>query len=89
MTTRLLTLAAAIAVYTYPSVARGQTDSIKAAHAVARAEAALDSARRTVEAWNAKKEMARDHFDREPVGAGAPPLPDSIPFDVTRVPAHP
>jgi hypothetical protein len=127
MMTRLLILAAAIAVYTYPSVARGQTDSIGAARAVGQAEAALDSARRSVgavagpvelaartyaiaaarlrlgdydgarelayvalaEARNAKNGPARDHFDRAPVGAGAPPLADSIPFGVTPVPAHP
>jgi hypothetical protein len=42
-----------------------------------------------VEARNAQKGPVRDHFDREPVGAGAPPLADSIPFGVTPVPAHP
>ena len=47
------------------------------------AEAAL------VEARSAKQGPRRDHFDREPVGAGVPPLADSIPFGVTPVPAHP
>jgi hypothetical protein len=42
-----------------------------------------------IEARNAKKGPVRDHFDRAPVGAGAPPLADSIPFGVTPVPDHP
>jgi hypothetical protein len=42
-----------------------------------------------IEAQSAKQGPRRDHFDREPVGAGAPPLSDSIPFGVTPVPAHP
>jgi hypothetical protein len=124
MITRLL-IVAAMGILT--SVARGQSDSIGAARAVGQAEAALDSARRSVdavagpvelaartyavaaarlrlgdydgarefasvaliEARNAKKGPVRDHFDRAPVGAGAPPLADSIPFGVTPVPAHP
>ena len=122
--TRLLIVAA---MWMHTSVARGQSDSIEAARAVGQAEAALDSARRSVgavagpvelaartyavasarlrlgdydgarelahialaEARNAKNGPARDHFDRAPVGAGAPPLADSIPFGVTPVPAHP
>jgi len=124
MITRLLIVAA---MGMHASVARGQSDSIEAARAVGQAEAALDSARRSVdavaspvelaartyavaaarlrlgdydgarelanvalaEARNAKKGPVRDHFDRAPVGAGAPPLADSIPFGVTPVPAHP
>ena len=39
----------------------------------------------SIEARNAKQGPGRDHFDREPVGAGAPPLRDSIPFGVTPV----
>jgi hypothetical protein len=42
-----------------------------------------------IEARSAKRGPGRDHFDREPVGAGAPPLRDSIPFGVTPVPTHP
>lgn len=42
-----------------------------------------------IEARSAKQGPGRDHFDREPVGAGAPPLRDSIPFGVTPVRAHP
>jgi hypothetical protein len=38
-----------------------------------------------IEARSAKQGPGRDHFDREPVGAGAPPLRDSIPFGVTPV----
>ena len=41
------------------------------------------------EARSAKQGPRRDHFDREPVGAGAPPLRDSVPFGVTPVRAHP
>jgi hypothetical protein len=41
------------------------------------------------EARSAKQGPAHDHFDREAVGAGAPPLRDSIPFGVTPVRAHP
>jgi hypothetical protein len=121
--TRLLPAAVALAAWMHPSVARGQTDSIGAARAVGAAEAALDSARHSVdavagpveiatrtyavaaarlrlgdydgarefaqialiEARNAKQGPRRDHFDREPVGAGAPPLRDSIPFGVTQI----
>jgi hypothetical protein len=38
-----------------------------------------------IEARSAKQGPGREHFDREPVGAGAPPLSDSIPFGVTPV----
>jgi hypothetical protein len=123
MMTRLLIVAATIAAWMHPSVARGQTDSIGAARAVGEAEAALDSARHSIdavagpvelaartyavaaarlrlgdydgarefaqvaliEARSAKRGPRRDHFDREPVGAGAPPLKDSIPFGVSPV----
>jgi hypothetical protein len=122
MMTRLLIVTAAVGMM-HPSMARGQTDSIKAARAVGQAEAALDSARRSpdaiadpvvaatrayavaaawlrlgdydgarelahaalIEARNAKRGPSRDYFDREPVGAGVPPLRDSIPFGVTPV----
>jgi hypothetical protein len=38
-----------------------------------------------IEARSATHGPGRDHFDREPVGTGAPPLSDSIPFGVTPV----
>jgi hypothetical protein len=127
MKTRLPIVAAAIAPWICPSVARGQPDSIEAARAVGEAEVALDSARHSIaavagpmelaartyavaaarlrlgdydgarefahvaviEARSAKQGPAHNHFDREPAGAGAPPLRDSIPFGVTPVDAHP